>query len=135
MKKKTILIAGGTGFIGYHLAKKCVQKKIDKQETYYNNNEEVQDKLSNVFSILASNKSKEELQKNCDKEDVYRDKKFKSDYQDLAADTTLTFVIIFFTVVRKRRNLCFTNFFEITHYFLRISSYSLQKFQIFQVLF
>jgi nucleoside-diphosphate-sugar epimerase len=26
MKKKTILIAGGTGFIGYHLAKKCVQK-------------------------------------------------------------------------------------------------------------
>lgn len=26
MKKKTILIAGGTGFIGYHLAKKCIQK-------------------------------------------------------------------------------------------------------------
>ena len=26
MKKKSILIAGGTGFIGYHLAKKCIQK-------------------------------------------------------------------------------------------------------------
>ena len=25
MKKNKILIAGGTGFIGYHLAKKCLQ--------------------------------------------------------------------------------------------------------------
>ena len=27
MKKKTILIIGATGFIGYHLAKKCIEKK------------------------------------------------------------------------------------------------------------
>ena len=26
--KKTILIAGGTGFIGYHLAKRALKKKI-----------------------------------------------------------------------------------------------------------
>ena len=27
MRKKSILIAGGTGFIGYHLAKKALKKK------------------------------------------------------------------------------------------------------------
>lgn len=123
----------------FWLSKKCVQKKIDKQETYYNNNEEVQDKLSNVFSILVSNKSKEELQKNCAKEDVYRDKKFKSDYQDLAADTTLTFVIIFFTVVsllyyirifRRRQNIqvvitSFLVFFSLINYVDHINWYLL----------
>ena len=29
MKKKKILIVGGTGFIGYHLAKKCLDKKFN----------------------------------------------------------------------------------------------------------
>ena len=28
MNKKNILIVGGTGFIGYHLAKKAIQKKL-----------------------------------------------------------------------------------------------------------
>ena len=27
MKKKSILIAGGTGFLGYHLSKKALKKK------------------------------------------------------------------------------------------------------------
>lgn len=123
----------------FWLSKKCVQKKIDKQETYYNNNEQVQDKLSNVFSILVSNKSKEELEKNCAKENVYRDKKFKSDYQDLAADTTLTFVIIFFTVVsllyyirifKRRQNIqviitSFLVFFSLINYIDHINWYLL----------
>ena len=29
MNKKNILIVGGTGFIGYHLAKKAIQKKTN----------------------------------------------------------------------------------------------------------
>ena len=37
LRKKNILIVGGTGFIGYHLAKACLSKKF------------------NVFSFLALN--------------------------------------------------------------------------------
>ena len=29
IEKKKILIVGGTGFIGYHLAKKCLDKKFN----------------------------------------------------------------------------------------------------------
>ena len=29
MKKKKILIIGGTGFLGFHFAKYCLKKKID----------------------------------------------------------------------------------------------------------
>ena len=32
---KKVLIIGGTGFIGYHLAKKCLEKKYDFIIMYY----------------------------------------------------------------------------------------------------
>ena len=123
----------------FWLSKKCVKKKIEQQETYYNNNEDIQDKLSNVFSILVSNKSKDELKKNCDKENIYRDKKFKSDYQDLISDTTLTMIIIFFTVLvlvyyisifKRRKNIqvaitSFLVFFSLINYIDHINWYLL----------
>lgn len=123
----------------FGLSKKCVKKKIEQQETYYNNNEDIQDKLTNIFSILVSNKSKDELKKNCDKENIYRNKKLNSDYQDLISDTTLTFIIIFFTVIvlvyyitifKSRRNIqvaitSFLVFFSLINYIDHINWYLL----------
>lgn len=123
----------------FWLSKTCVKHKVAKQEVYYNNNEDIQDKLSNIFSILVSNKSKEELRKNSLKEDNYKEKKFKSDYQNLVADSSLTFIIIFFTIIiltyyirifKERQNIqvtitSFLVFFSLINYIDHINWYLL----------
>lgn len=81
------------------VSKKCIQLQQEKQDLYYSNNENIQDKLSNIFSILTSNKSSNEFEKNEQKEKEYRNKKFKSDFQDLKAENSLVVIILIFTVI------------------------------------
>ncbi len=80
------------------LSKKCVLYKLDKQETFYSNNESFQDKLSNIFSILTSNRIDTEISKNNLTERVYQKKKLKADLQDLKAENILIVVIVVFTI-------------------------------------
>lgn len=86
-------------FFIHRFSKKCTIKKIDKQQKYYENNENIQDKLSNIFSILVSNKYNSEIQKNRKKELDYKYKKLSSDKENLSADIRLVCIVIVFTII------------------------------------
>lgn len=81
------------------VSRKCVDLKKIKQDTYYNRNEKVQDKLSNVFSIMTSSNLKNEIQDNDNGEKKYQDKKFKSDIEDLKAENIMMLVMAFFVTL------------------------------------
>tara|TARA_B100001121_G_scaffold284375_1_gene279298 strand:+ start:464 stop:658 length:195 start_codon:yes stop_codon:yes gene_type:complete len=62
MRKKSILIAGGTGFLGYHLSKKALKKKylvsvISTKKPAKNR------KLNRVKYIFCDVSNKNQLQK------------------------------------------------------------------------
>lgn len=65
MKKSKILITGGTGFIGYHLAKKCLERKwlVDSISTKFPSKKR---KLKRVNYIKIDISKKEKIIKNLD---------------------------------------------------------------------
>jgi ABC-type multidrug transport system fused ATPase/permease subunit len=82
-----------------YVSKKCALYEREKQALYYENNEHIQDKLSNIFSILTSNKSKNEEIKNNKQEQSYKEKKFKADIQNLKAENIIMLIILIFTII------------------------------------
>lgn len=81
------------------VSKKCTLYERERQEVYYSNNETIQDKLSNIFSILTSNKTNNEENKNDKQEQKYKKVKYKSDFQNLKAENVLMFIILIFTII------------------------------------
>ena len=59
MNKKKILINGGTGFIGYHLAKKCIEYNwsITSLSTKKPKKERKLDKVNYVFCDISNKKN------------------------------------------------------------------------------
>lgn len=62
MKGKKVLVVGGTGFIGYHLLKLCLLKKIDVTCISYKKNNK-KSYLKNVTYLKCDVSKKEELKK------------------------------------------------------------------------
>lgn len=81
------------------VSKRCIKYKLEKLEEYHNNNEKVQDKLSNIFSILTTNNIDYELNNNKKFEKEYLKKKMKSSFQDLRADNIMVCTMIVFTTI------------------------------------
>ena len=62
MKDKKVLVVGGTGFIGYHLLKLCLLKKMDVTCIYYKKNNK-KNYFKNVTYLKCDVSKKEKLKK------------------------------------------------------------------------
>jgi ABC-type multidrug transport system fused ATPase/permease subunit len=78
------------------LSKKCIKLQIEKQKLYYSNNENIQDKLSNIFSIVTSNNNSKEQQNNIDIEKKYKQKVYDANLQNINTNNILIFILLFF---------------------------------------
>ena len=115
------------------VSKKCTIFERRRQNIYYSNNETVQDKLTNIFAILTSNKSKDEEVKNDKQEQVYRTAKFDADFQNIKAENIIMVIMLVFTViillyfvklfrVKKDKKLIITGFLVYFYYIQYVDS-------------
>ena len=84
------------GVIIYHMGKICIKYNLYKYEKYYKINEEVQDKLSNIFSILVNNTNNNEISDNIKREKEFKNINKKSHFTNLKLNTFLNIITIFF---------------------------------------
>jgi ABC-type multidrug transport system fused ATPase/permease subunit len=99
------------GFFIYKIGKKCIKYNIEKHQHYHEINENIQDKLANVFSIIVNNKDNEEKNKNIVNEKEHKKKRIKSEFFNLKLDTLLNIItIIFYYIIL----FCYVPLFQLT---------------------
>ena len=78
--------------------KTCVERNLEKQRRFHDNNENITDRMSNLFSILANNQDHSEIETNQEREESFRKHAFKADIGYLRVESIIN-VVLFITVI------------------------------------
>ena len=86
------------GAVLYFVGKECVKKCVKKFESYHNINENIQDKMTNILSILVNNQDKKEKQDNKHREMKHKSISLNTDLTILKLDIIINVITIMFFI-------------------------------------
>ena len=104
----------------------CVERNVEKHRIFYDNNENITDRMSNLFSILVNNRDHAEIKSNREREEIFRKRAFQADIGYLKVETIIN-VVLFITViivlilylhlfrVRRKSSLVLASFLVVFH--------------------
>ena len=76
------------------MIRKCIRKNIERHDNLHQNNEDIQDKMSNLFSVLVNNQDRSERDRNLQREDSYRVKSFQANLEYVKLETAINVVLV-----------------------------------------
>jgi ABC-type multidrug transport system fused ATPase/permease subunit len=117
------------------MIRKCIRTSIERHDRLHQNNEDIQDKMSNLFSVLVNNQDRSERDRNLQREDGYRKKSFQANLEYVKLETAINIVLVvsmtvillvyyrlFQRVEKSHRALLISSFLEFFYFIGYINS-------------
>lgn len=77
----------------------CIRVNVEKQKAFYENNDNIADRMSNLFSILVNNEDRREIEKNTAREEDFRKRMITADLGYLKVESLVNVVLLITVVV------------------------------------